>query len=64
MMILLANMDLRSLMDNILAKANNGIESIYPPSKDGGNSNGGNSNGVILINLNRNVALANSKRWM
>lgn len=59
MMNLLANMDLTNLMDNISAKAIDGIESIYPPSKDGGNSNGG-----ILINFNRNADFAHSKRWM
>jgi hypothetical protein len=30
-------MDLRNLMDNILAKAYNGNEFIYPPAKAGGN---------------------------
>ncbi len=44
MRILLANMDLRNLMDNCLAKANNGINILCPPAEAGGNSNaGGNS---------------------
>jgi hypothetical protein len=38
MMSLLANMDLKNLKDNILAKANNGIEFFIPPAKAGGNS--------------------------
>lgn len=50
MMSLLVNMDLNNLKDNILAKANNGIEFYFPPAKAGGNS------------MNRNVALAHSKK--
>lgn len=45
MMILLANMDLKNLMDNCLAKANDGIYILcLPPAKAGGNS-GDNSRG-------------------
>ncbi|MFN4147451.1 MAG: hypothetical protein ACK4GN_16610 [Runella sp.] len=46
-------MDLRNTKDNILAKANNGIEYYCPPSKDGGDSNAGKI-------LNSNAALAHS----
>ena len=48
-------MGLRNLKDSILAKANNEFEFLYPPSKDGGNSDGDNS-------LNRNAALAHSPK--
>jgi hypothetical protein len=37
MMSLLANMDLKNLKDNILAKADNRIDLFYPPDKSGGN---------------------------
>ena len=39
MMNLSASMDLRDLMDNVLAKAKFGFLSFYPPAKAGGNSN-------------------------
>lgn len=45
MMNLSANMDLKNIKDNILAKANNGNELFYPPDKPGGNAkSGGNAN--------------------
>ena len=45
MMNLLANMDLKNIKIENLAKAKNDFEFCWPPSEDGGNSNGGNSNG-------------------
>ena len=58
MMNLLANMDLKNIKIESLAKAYFEIEFIVPPAKAGGNS-GGNSGG----NLNRNVALAHSIKY-
>lgn len=40
MRILLANMDFRNSMVDILAKANDGIYFLCPPAKAGGNSGG------------------------
>jgi hypothetical protein len=59
MMNLLANMDLKNIRINNLAKAKNDFEFCCPPSKDGGISDGGISDGG---NLNRNVALAHSHK--
>ena len=45
MMNLLADMDLKNIKIENLAKAKNDFEFCWPPSEDGGNSNGDNSNG-------------------
>jgi hypothetical protein len=47
-------MDLQNIMIKILAKANNGIEIIYPQAKACDNSNGNS--------MNRNAALAHSHK--
>lgn len=68
---LLQNMDLRNIMDNILAKANDGSEFICPPSEDGGISDAGisiNWNAELAHSIldggysNRNAALAHSNK--
>ena len=58
MRILLANMDLKNLMDNCLAKANDGIDILCPPPAKAGGNSGGNSKKYNLLNWN--VALAHS----
>lgn len=60
MMNLLADMDLKNIKIENLAKAKNDFEFCWPPSEDGGNSDGGNSKAGEL--LNRNAALAHSIR--
>lgn len=75
MMNLLADMDLKNIKIENLAKAKNDFEFCWPPSEDGGNSDGGNSNGGNSNGdnsngdnskagelLNRNAALAHSIR--
>lgn len=70
MMNLLADMDLKNIKIENLAKAKNDFEFCWPPSEDGGNSDGGNSNGDNSNGdnskagelLNRNAALAHSIR--
>ena len=70
MMNLLADMDLKNIKIENLAKAKNDFEFCWPPSEDGGNSDGGNSNGGNSDEgnskagelLNRNAALAHSIR--
>lgn len=65
MMNLLADMDLKNIKIENLAKAKNDFEFCWPPSEDGGNSDGGNSNGGNSKAgelLNRNAALAHSIR--
>lgn len=75
MMNLLADMDLKNIKIENLAKAKNDFEFCWPPSEDGGNSDGGNSdegnsngdnsngdNSKAGELLNRNAALAHSIR--
>lgn len=67
-------MNLRYTKDNILAKAINEIEFIYPSAKAGGNSKAGHSNandnskagGNSILEgntMNRNEALAHSHKY-
>ena len=57
MMNLSANMDLRDIKINILAKAHYVYTFFIPPDKSGGNSKSGGKSKF----MNRNVALAHSK---